>query len=238
VANIVSGFIGGLPITQVIVRSSANIQAGGRTKLSAIIHGIFLIVSILALPTLMNSIPLATLAAILFVVGYKLAKPAVFKSMFQQGWGQFVPFIVTVAGIVFTDLLIGVTLGMFVAINVILLENYRLPFEVSNVVQERGERVRITLAQQVTFLNKASVLKTLDTIPDESTVEIDASTSVFIHPDVIEIIENFTVGAQERKIQVTVHDLDRHKHDRTSPGMEVAVTLPSGRDPNNPAQAQ
>jgi MFS superfamily sulfate permease-like transporter len=127
---------------------------------------------------------------------------------------------------------------MFVAINVILLDNYRLPFAITNIEQERGERVHITLAQQVTFLNKASVLRTLDTIPDDSSVEIDASSAVFIHPDVIEIIENFTVGAQERRIQVTVHDLERHKHDRTSTGMKVDVTLPGGSATVAPAQAK
>lgn len=225
--NVISGFLGGLPVTQVIVRSSANIQSGGRSKASAVIHGVLLVVAVIALPTIMNLIPLATLAAILFVVGFKLAKPSVFRKMFRQGRGQFVPFIVTVGAIVFTDLLVGIGLGMVVAVLVILHENFRLPFEISQVPQERGERVNITLAQQVTFLNKASVLTTLDSIPDDSSVEINASDSVFIHPDVLELIDNFVVAAEAKNIDVTVHGLDPLKQGNAPTGMEVAVMRPS-----------
>jgi MFS superfamily sulfate permease-like transporter len=227
VGNVISGFLGGLPVTQVIVRSSANIQAGGRSKASAIIHGVLLVISVIALPTIMNLIPLATLAAILFVVGFKLAKPSVFRKMFRQGPDQFVPFIVTVGGIVFTDLLVGIGLGMVVAVLVILFENFRLPFGISNVPQERGERVHIALAQQVTFLNKASVLKTLDSIPDDSSVEIDASESVFVHPAVVELIDNFVIGAEAKNIEVVVHGLDHRPHVKRPTGMKVAITSPS-----------
>jgi len=227
VGNVISGFLGGLPLTQVIVRSSANIQSGGRSKASAVIHGLLLAVSVIALPTIMNLIPLATLAAILLVVGFKLAKPSVFRKMLRQGPDQFIPFIVTVGGIVFTDLLVGIGLGMVVAVLVILFENFRLPFEISNVPQERGERVEIALAQQVTFLNKASVLKTLDSIPDDSSVEIDASESVFVHPDVVELIDNFVIGAETKSIDVVVHGLDHRPHVRRPTGMKVAVTPPS-----------
>ena len=241
VGNVISGFLGGLPVTQVIVRSSANIQSGGRSKASAIIHGLLLVVSVIALPTIMNLIPLATLAAILFVVGFKLAKPSVFKHMFRQGPDQFVPFIVTVCGIVFTDLLVGIGLGMVVAVLVILFENFRLPFEISNVPQERGERVQIALAQQVTFLNKASVLKTLDSIPDDSSVEIDASESVFVHPDVVELIDNFVIGAEVKNIDVVVHGLDHRPHMSRPTGMKVAVTSPStleGEERSLPGEPQ
>ncbi|MBW1761377.1 MAG: SulP family inorganic anion transporter [Deltaproteobacteria bacterium] len=240
VGNIVSGLLGGLPVTQVIVRSSANIQSGARSKASTVIHGLLLAVSVLALPTLMNLIPLATLAAILFVVGFKLAKPSVFRKMLRQGPDQFIPFIVTIGGIVFTDLLVGIALGMVVAVLVILFENFRLPFEISNVPQERGERVQIALAQQVTFLNKASVLKTLDSIPDDSSVEIDASESVFVHPDVVELIDNFVIGAEAKNIEVVVHGLDHRPHVRRPTGMKVAVTSPSSlrreRQHENPDQ--
>jgi MFS superfamily sulfate permease-like transporter len=227
VGNVVSGFLGGLPVTQVIVRSSANIQSGGRSKASAVIHGLLLVVSVIALPAIMNLIPLATLAAILLVVGFKLAKPSVFRKMFRQGPDQFVPFMVTVCAIVFTDLLVGISLGMVVAVLVILFENFRLPFEISNIPQERGERVYIALAQQVTFLNKASVLKTLDSIPDDSSIEIDASESVFVHPDVVELIDNFVVGAEAKNIDVVVHGLDHRPHVQRPTGMKVAVTPPS-----------
>lgn len=227
VGNMISGLLGGLPITQVIVRSSANIQSGGRSKASAVIHGLLLAVSVIALPTIMNLIPLATLAAVLLVVGFKLAKPSVFKKMLRQGRGQFVPFIVTVCAIVVTDLLVGIGLGMIVAVLVILFENFRLPFEISNVPQERGERVKITLAQQVTFLNKASVLKTLDSIPEDSSVEIDASKSAFVHPDVVELIDDFVIGAEAKNIEVVVNGLDRRKQVKAPIGMQVSVTSPS-----------
>ncbi len=228
--NVISGFLGGLPITQVIVRSSANVQAGARSKASAVIHGGLLAASIIALPAVMNLIPLATLAAILLVVGYKLAKPSIFEKMFRQGWGQFIPFMVTVTGIVLSDLLIGIGLGIHVAVVVILFENYRLPFQIHNLPQEEGEKVRIALAQQVTFLNKASVLKTLDSIPAESSVEIDASASVFIHPDVVEIINNYVVGAKAKAIEVTVIGLDRHHQVGRKGSMRIDIKYPSNSE--------
>ena len=230
VGNVVSGLLGGIPVTQVIVRSSANIQSGAKTKISAIIHGILLIVSVIALPAIMNLIPLATLAAILLVVGYKLSKPLVFKKMYVQGAGQFIPFVVTVLGIVFTDLLIGIGMGLQVAVIVILFQNYRLPFQISNLPQERGERVRITLAEHVTFLNKASVLKTLDSIPSESSVVIDTSQSVYVHPDVVEIIENYLLASKLKGIEVEVVGLAGHKRDTEPGGMEIAVKYPSGEE--------
>ena len=116
IGNIASGMIGGLPVTQVIVRSSANIQSGGKTKMAAVIHGILLVVSVVTIPFLLNKIPLSVLAAILLIVGYKLAKPALFKSMYQLGWKQFIPFVITIAGIIFTDLLIGIGLGVLFGI--------------------------------------------------------------------------------------------------------------------------
>ncbi|MFT5049370.1 MAG: MFS superfamily sulfate permease-like transporter [Chlamydiales bacterium] len=227
IGNMVSGCFGGLPVTQVIVRSSANVQSGAKTKASAIVHGFLLAGSVIVLPAVMNLIPLATLAAILCTVGYKLAKPSVFKRMFKQGAGQFIPFVATVLGIVFTNLLLGIGIGLHVAVIVILFESFQLPFQISAMSKSGGEHVCITLAQQVTFLNKASVLKALDTIPDGSTVDIDASASVFIHQDVIEIIDNFEAGASARDIEVVVKNLDHHKQ-TASTGMKIAVDVPSG----------
>jgi len=148
VGNMVSGFIGGLPITQVIVRSSANIQSGGKTKMSAIIHGFFLIASVAAIPFLLQMIPLSVLAAVLFIVGYKLAKPSTFKAMYDGGWTQFVPFIVTVLGIVFVDLLIGLALGLVVGIIVVLFKSYKN----SHFLNKEGEdvddgKIKMTLAE-------------------------------------------------------------------------------------------
>ncbi|NRA12391.1 MAG: SulP family inorganic anion transporter [Crocinitomicaceae bacterium] len=211
IGNILSGFIGGLPITQVIVRSSANQQAGGRTKASAIIHGVLILASIIAIPSILNLIPYGTLAAILFVVGFKLAKPALFKKMYKQGAGQFIPFLVTVIGILFTDLLIGIALGLVVAIFIILRNNFKVPYEINKSNSSGQEKIRIVLSQDVTFLNKASIMKTLSEISNNSTVEIDASGTQFIHQDVVEIIEDFKVNAKVRNIELTVVELYKGK---------------------------
>ena len=212
IGNIVSGLIGGLPVTQVIVRSSANQQAGGKTKASTIAHGILILISIVLIPTVLNLIPLGVLAAILLVVGYKLAKPSTFKAMYKQGLGQFVPFVVTVIGIVFTDLLTGRGIGMAVAIFIILRNNFKVPLNVqSKEVSDKVQNIKIVLSEDVTFLNKASVLTTLSNIPDNSVVEINASDTHFIHCDVLEIIEDFVVNAESRGIKLTLIELYDHK---------------------------
>lgn len=209
--NIVSGLVGGLPITQVIVRSSANQQAGGKTKASAIFHGVFILISILFIPNILNMIPYGTLAAILMVVGYKLAKPALFKKMYNEGFRQFVPFIITIIGILLTDLLIGIALGLVVAIVIILSNNLRVPFKITTRGKGAEEVTVITLSEDVTFLNKASVMTVLNKTPDDSIVEIDASNSDFIHHDIIEIIEDFAINAKERGIKLTVIELTKDK---------------------------
>jgi len=166
--NIVSGLIGGLPITQVIVRSSANI----------------------AIPDVMNMIPLSSLAAILFLVGYKLAKPSIFVQMSKQGKSQFITFMITVLSIVFTDLLLGISIGLAVGIFMILYKNYSVPFSFSEKI-DPGKPIEIKLSENVTFLNKASLMQALKVIPDGSEVIIDATQSHYIHPDIIEIIHDF-----------------------------------------------
>lgn len=213
IGNIISGFIGGLPITQVIVRSSANQQSGGRTKASTILHGLLILISVLAIPTVLSLIPLATLAAILLVVGYKLAKPSMFIKMYKEGWGQFLPFIVTILGMIFTDLLIGVGLGLVVAIFMILLNNFKVPHQVIKADKNGICNVTIKLSEDVTFLNKASILKTLEQIPDNSKVTIDASNTHFIHFDVIEILEDFKINASNRNIEVNFIDLNEDKQE-------------------------
>ncbi len=203
VGNIVSGLIGGLPVTQVIVRSSANIQSGGRSKASAFIHGVLILLSALLIPQVLNLIPLSSLAAILFVVGFKLAQPALFKEMIQQGWKQFFPFIVTIVGILFTDLLIGIVIGIVVSVFLLLRENYRFPFNVREE-QLANQPLRIILAENVTFLNKAAILQALSLIPNGSEVEIDVTQTQYIHPDVIEILQDFKVHAQTADITLTI----------------------------------
>lgn len=204
VGNVISGLIGGLPITQVIVRSSTNIQSGGRTKMSAIMHGIILFVCVLSIPTLLNLIPLASLAAILFLVGYKLAKPVLFKQMYNLGQSHFVPFMVTILGIVFTDLLMGIAIGMVVAIFYLLYNNYKKPFIFESDKHLKDDAIRLELAEDVTFINKASIQRTLSQIPDDSKVIIDASKSINIDHDVVEIIEEFEENAKYRNIDLTI----------------------------------
>ncbi|WP_262733599.1 SulP family inorganic anion transporter [Gaetbulibacter sp. NE] len=199
--NMISGFIGGLPITQVIVRSSANIQSGGRSKLSAIIHGFFLLISVILIPRLLNMIPLSVLAAILLVVGYKLAKPALFKQMYKLGWKQSVPFFVTVIGIVFTDLLVGISLGLAVGIVVILLKSYQNSHFLHIEDKSNGKhKIKMTLAEEVIFLNKGAILKELDSIPRDTYLEIDLIKTRYLDYDIIEILEDFILKAEERNI--------------------------------------
>lgn len=214
--NILSGLVGGLPITQVIVRSSANIQSGGRSKASAIIHGFILLIAAMSIPRVLNLIPLASLAAVLFVVGYKLAKPSLIKKMYQQGKAQFVPFIITVLAIVFTDLLIGIGMGLVVAIFYVLYNNYKKPYFFFPEKHEDGAPIRFELAEDVTFLNKASILQTLNHLPENSKVIIDATNTINIDLDVIEIIEDFRENAQYRNIELEVLGLYDEKKSKES----------------------
>lgn len=202
--NMISGFIGGLPITQVIVRSSANIQSGGKTKASAIIHGILLLISVILIPRLLNMIPLSVLAAILFIVGYKLAKPSLFKTMWNMGWKQFVPFIVTILGIVFIDLLWGIGLGLVVGIVIILIKSYQNSHFLHIEETHEGQKdiVKMTLAEEVTFFNKGAILKELDSLPENSYLELDVRKTRYLDNDIIEILEDFSTKAKNRNIDI------------------------------------
>ena len=204
--NIISGLIGGLPITQVIVRSSANIQSGGRTKLSAIFHGFLLLFSVILIPNILNLIPLSILAAILFIVGYKLAKPALFKKMYNLGWKQSIPFFVTVLGIIFTDLLVGIGLGLCVGIFVILLKSYQNSHFLQKEKNSDGKDIiKLTLAEEVTFFNKGAILKELESIPENSFLEIDKLKTRYLDYDIIEILEDFRLKAKERNIDIKLY---------------------------------
>lgn len=203
VGNSISGLLGGLPVTQVIVRSSANIQSGGRTKASAIIHGFFLLISVILIPRLLNMIPLSVLAAILFIVGYKLAKPALFKKMYVLGWKQFVPFVVTVFGIVFTDLLIGIGLGLMVGVVVILLKSYQNSHFLHIEDKSNGKhKIKMTLAEEVTFFNKGAILKELDSLPNDTYLELSLLNTRYLDNDIIEILDDFAFKAKERNIDI------------------------------------
>jgi len=189
--NIVSGLIGGLPITQVIVRSSANINSGGKTKMSAIFHGTILLLSAITIPAFLNLIPLASLAAILLMVGYKLSNLGLYRSMFKLGWEQFMPFIITIVAILLTDLLKGIGIGMCFAIFYILRKNYRNSYHYNKETHPEGEVITLKLSEEVTFLNKASIRLTLDHVPDNSKLVIDGSKSENIDYDVLEAIQEF-----------------------------------------------
>jgi len=202
--NIFSGLIGGLPVTQVIVRSSANISFGGKTKLSAILHGIFLLISAITIASVLNMIPLASLAAILLMVGYKLAKPMLFKQMYKLGWEQFIPFLANVVGILLTDLLKGITIGILFGIFYTLRHSYRNShYMKETVTTEEGHEVHhLVLAEEVSFFNKASVIKELEEITDNSKVIIDCSNSKSIAYDVVELIRDFRSNAKTKNITV------------------------------------
>ena len=212
IGNMISGLIGGLPVTQVIVRSSANIQTGGVSKASAVFHGILLFISVIIIPNVLNMIPLASLAAILLVVGYKLANPSLFKSMYKAGWGQFIPFVVTVVGIVFTDLLIGIVLGLAIGVFQILYHNYRTPYHFSQDRFDTDEPATLELSEQMSFLNKASIQRTLKKIPDGSHIIIDARKTKSIHPDVVEIVHDFEANAMTRDIKVELMGFKEDYH--------------------------
>ena len=169
--------------------------------MSSILHGILILASIIVIPNILNLIPLASLAAILLVVGYKLAKPALFVQMYKNGGSVFIPFIVTVLGLIFTDLLIGICLGLAIGIIQILWNNYRLPYHFDPNTYKVGKPVVIKLSQEVTFLNKASIFKTLHGMPNGTHVIIDESQNNYIHPDVEEIFEEFAERANQRNIK-------------------------------------
>jgi MFS superfamily sulfate permease-like transporter len=205
IANVLSGLLGGLPVTAVIVRSSANITAGARTKAAAFLHGIFLLMAAVFLARLLNQIPLAALATILIVVGFKLAHPRTFRHMYRLGWSQFLPFVITIVAVLFTDLLIGVGVGLVVGIFFVLRANYHSAIE----LQEEGEgRYCLRLKREVSFVNKARLARLLDSLPAESSLTFDGTQVSFIDHDVLEVIRNFEQSATLRRIEVREKGFD------------------------------
>lgn len=205
IGNIVSGFLGGLPITQVIVRSSANVNAGGQSKLSTIVHGFLILIAIVFIPQLLNQIPLAALAAVLIMVGYKLAKVSLFKSMLKLGWEQFIPFATTIIGVLLTDLLTGIGIGLAFSIFFILKKNYK-----NNFIKEQiNNEIKVTLSEEVTFLNKAGIIKILEKTPENSKLIIDGSKCKSIDYDIIEILSEFKeFGSKNKNIQLQMININ------------------------------
>lgn len=203
IGNLVSSFIGGLPMTSVVVRSSANANAGATSKLSTIIHGILLLICVLSMPVILNLIPLSTLAAVLIMVGYKLAKPATFKHFWQLGKFQFIPFVATVIAVVATDLLKGVGIGLAISVFYILQGNMKRAYYLSREKLDDADEITMKLAEEVSFLNKAAIKKTLKNIKPNSTVTIDARGTSYIATDVLEMIQDFAnIRAKEEDINV------------------------------------
>ena len=225
IGNFLSGLIGGLPMTSVVVRSSANANAGARTKASTIIHGLLLMVSVLTIAPFLNKIPLATLAAILLLIGYRLAKPSLFKHFIEKGKYQYIPFIATVLAVVLLDLLKGVALGMLISIFFVLKGNFKRAYSFKKEEYHDGDIINIKLAQEVSFLNKAAIKTTLSTIPENSKVVIDASDTVYIAHDVLDLIQEFqNIKAKENNINVTLVGFkNAYNLDNTDEGQHVSV---------------
>jgi MFS superfamily sulfate permease-like transporter len=202
--NLFSGLIGGLPVTQVVVRSSANIAFGGKTKVSSILHGCFLLMSVLTISSLLNMIPLASLATILIMVGYKLAKPALFKDMYKLGWEQFIPFMTTIAVMIFTDLLLGISIGMMTGLLFTLYHNFKNSHDIKSLTDDKTQTQThyITLAEEVSFFNKVGIIKILESIPENSKVVIDYSKTKVLSHDVLEFIKKYSEDAILKKIEV------------------------------------
>jgi MFS superfamily sulfate permease-like transporter len=202
VGNIIAGLIGGLPITSVIVRSSANVYAGGRTRLSAFVHGVFLFVCVLLVPGLLNRIPLASLACVLFMVGYKLTKVGLYQKMYKAGLEQFLPFVVTVLAIVFTDLLTGVLIGIVIGTFFVIRTNHHSAFTLVN----QDDLYLLAFNKDASFVNKTELKDKLSLIPNNSNLIIDGKKAIFIDSDIYDVIADFQDAAKHHKIKVeTVH---------------------------------
>ncbi|MBA4166203.1 MAG: SulP family inorganic anion transporter [Chitinophagaceae bacterium] len=201
IGSMVSGLIGGLPLTSVIVRTSANVNAGAKTKMSAVLHGLMLLLSVALIPKILNLIPLSALAGILIYTGFKLAKPSIFKEFYKKGLDQFMPFIITILAILFTDLLIGILIGCAAGLFFVMHSN----FKSSVLVVNDENRYLFRLRKDVSFLNKPIVRRKLEEVPEDSSVLIDASRADFIDRDVVEVIEDFMKHAHLKNISVQLN---------------------------------
>lgn len=231
IGNILSSLLGGLPMTSVVVRTTANNTAGAKSKMSAIIHGVLLLVSVLAIPSILNKIPLATLAAVLLLVGYKLANPATIKHFWKKGKYQFIPFIATFGAVVFTDLLKGVALGMIISVIFVLKGNMKRAYHFRKEEYHDGDIIHIDLAQEVSFLNKAAIKETLVSIPENSKLIINASDTVYIAHDVLDLIKEFKkIRAKDENIKVKLIGFKEVYELENSDGFKNTVTFENQYD--------
>ena len=209
IGNITCGLLGAIPITAVVVRGAANVDAGARTKLSAFTHGLFLLLAVLLVPFLLNKIPYASLSAILLITGYNLAKPKLFRNMWSLGWKQFIPFSITIIVILLTDLLVGVTIGLLISTYYIVRNNFKAEYKITETVHLGIETYYIKLNSNVTFLNKVNLRKALDQIEEYSVLTIDGSECNFIDYDILEIISEFDNKARERHIELHLKGIEK-----------------------------
>ncbi|MBC5842027.1 MAG: SulP family inorganic anion transporter [Flavobacteriaceae bacterium] len=227
IGNMISAMLGGLPMTSVVVRTSANNAAGAKSKLSAIIHGVFLLVSVFAIPTILNKIPYATLAAILLLVGYKLANPKTLKHFWQKDKiYQFIPFLATFVFVVLTDLLKGVAIGLVINVIFILIGNSKRAYSFRKEEYHDGDIIHIDLAQEVSFLNKAAIKSTLTDLPDNSKVVINARETAYIAHDVLDLINDFKqIQSRERNIKVKLTGFKKAYNIEDSEPFKKSVTV-------------
>lgn len=209
IGNITCGLLGAIPITAVVVRGAANVDAGARTKLSAFTHGLFLLIAVLLFPFVLNKIPYASLAAILLVTGYNLTRPKLYRNMWSLGLKQFIPFLITILVILATDLLIGVSIGLLISIYFIVQNNFRAEYRITKTIRDGIETDYIKLNSNVTFLNKVRLRKVLDDVPEFSVLTIDGSECNFIDYDILEIISEFDNKARDRHIQLHLVGIER-----------------------------
>ncbi len=209
IGNMACGMLGAIPVTAVVVRGAANVDAGARTKLSSFTHGAFLLLAVMLIPSLLSMIPYASLAAILMITGFNLTKPKLYRNMWSLGWKQFVPFMLTIIVILSTDLLIGVSIGLLISTYYIIQNNFRVEYKISKSVKHETEVYLIKLNSNVTFLNKVNLKKALDKIPEYSVLTIDGSDCHFIDYDILEIISEFENKAHDRHIEVHLNGIER-----------------------------
>lgn len=209
--NLTAGLIGGIPITSVIVRTSINIQAGAKTKVSAILHGVFILFAVMLLPGALNKIPLSSLASILIYTGYKLNKPVIYRNIYAQGTDRFIPFIVTVVSIIAFNLLAGILVGLTISLFYILKSNSQARIDIIKEIYPKGEISRLILPQQVTFLNKAALVAELDSIPKYARLIIDASYAHYIDKEIVELLKEFkNEQAPEKHISLNLIGFKDH----------------------------
>jgi MFS superfamily sulfate permease-like transporter len=202
--NMLCGLLGAIPMTAVVVRGAANVDAGGRTKLSAFTHGLFLLLAVLFVPFLLNKIPYASLAAILLITGYNLTKPKLYRNMWSLGRKQFIPFMITILVILLTDLLVGVSIGLLISMYYIIQINFKTEYLVTKEKKHETEYITLKLNNNVTFLNKVQLRKTLDQIPEYSCLTIDGTESNFVDYDILEIISEYSNKAHDRHIELNL----------------------------------